>query len=70
MEVGKKLRFILDDYDMPQYKLAKQIGVCPATMCRWIRGSRFPNACHLLILAKHYPKVFSSDEVIKCISKK
>jgi len=70
MEVGKKLRFILDDYDIPQYKLAKQIGVCPATMCRWIRGSRFPNACHLLILAKHYPKVFASDEVMKCISKK
>ena len=70
MEVSKKLRWLLEDSDTYQCRIAKQIGVSPSAFSRWLRGSRIPNSAHLLMLAKLYPKLFTHDEVMKWLSKK
>jgi transcriptional regulator with XRE-family HTH domain len=70
MEVSKKLRWLIDDLETTHCGIAKRIGVSPSAFSRWIRGSRIPNAAHLLILAKLYPKLFTHDEVMTWLSKK
>ena len=54
MSFGENLRFLIEERDMTQKELAKQLNIAPSTLGSYVQNTREPDFATLKLLANYF----------------